>query len=103
MTSPAPVRPTPLREAFRTVAGGVAFLGSIVTMLAGWGILSSLQADAVTGLLGAVPGVVTLATALLAAFGVVKVAEPQVTPTEDPAAVVDGVLVPLSIDPAFGR
>lgn len=98
MSAPLNERPLPLREAFRSVGAGVSFLGSAVTMLAGWGVLTATQHDAIEGLLGAVPGLVTLVTALLSAFGVVKVGEPQVTPVSDPAAHVDGVLVPLVAD-----
>ena len=97
MTASLNDRPVPLRDAFRSVGTAVAFLGSVATSLVGYGVLSAMQGDAIVGLLGAVPGLVTLATALLAAFGVVKVAEPQVTPTDDPAVVVDGQLVPLAL------
>ena len=93
-------RPTPLRDAFRSVGALVALLGSVATALVGWGVLSVAQADAVSGLLGAIPGVVTLVTALLAAFGVVKVGEPQVTPVDSPAMVVEGSLVPAALVPA---
>ena len=44
------------------------------------------QADAVTGLLGAVPGVVALIGTVVAAFRVRDVAKPEVTPIEDPRA-----------------
>lgn len=86
-------RPRPIRDAFKSVGSAVALLGSVATALVGWGVLSTVQGDAINGLLGAVPGVVTLATALLASFGVVKVAEPQVTPVVDP---VDGYGRPLT-------
>ena len=88
MSAPLVSRPTPLRDAFRSVASTVALLGSIVTALVGWGVLTAAQGDAAAGLLGAVPGLVTLVTALLAAFGVVKRAEPAVTPVDDPAKLV---------------
>lgn len=81
-------RPRPILEAFRSVASAVALLGSVATALVGWGVITAAQGDAVVGLLGAIPGFVTLATALLAAFGVVKVAEPQVTPNSDPVDVL---------------
>lgn len=77
-------RPRPIRDAFRSVGSAVALIGSVVTSLVGWGVLSAAQGDAVTGLLGAIPGVVTLVTSLLSAFGVVRRAEPLVTPLEDP-------------------
>ncbi len=95
MSAPLNTRPRPILDAFKSVGSAVALLGSITTALIGWGVLSVAQGDALSGLLGAVPGLVTLATALLAAFGVVKASEPQVTPVVDPAIVVDGELVPL--------
>lgn len=79
-----PERPVPIRDAFRSVGSTIALIGSVVTGLVGWGVLSVAQGDALSGLLGAVPGLITLATALLAAFGVVRVAEPAVTPLADP-------------------
>lgn len=93
-------RPTPLRDAFKSVAAFVAVAGSLITAAVGWGLLTATQGDALQGLLGAVPGVVTLITALLGAFGVVRKAEPLVTPTSSPAVEAvddDGnvVLVPL--------
>lgn len=96
MSAPLNTRPRPVLDAFKSVGSAVALLGSVATALIGWGVLSTAQGDALSGLLGAIPGIVTLVTALLAAFGVVRVAEPQVTPVADPAIVVDGELVALS-------
>lgn len=77
-------RPRPIRDAFRTIGSSIAFLGSLVTALVGWGVLTAAQGDAVVALLGAIPGVVSLVTALLAAFGVARVSEGVVTPLADP-------------------
>jgi hypothetical protein len=101
MSAPIVDRPRPILDAFKTVGSAVALLGSVATALVGWGVLTATQGDAVTGLLGAIPGIVTLVTALLAAFGVVRKAEPAVTPVADPAVEVDGALVALI--PAYGR
>lgn len=96
MSSPLVDRPVPLRDAFKSVGSAIAFSGSLLAALVGWGVISASQGDAVSGLLGAIPGVVSLVTALLAAFGVVVRAEPQVTPSADPATVDPfGNLVPL--------
>lgn len=84
MSAPMPVRPVPIRDAFKSVGSTIALLGSVATGLVGWGVLSVAQGDALSGLLGAVPGLVTLVTALLAAFGVVRASEPAVTPLADP-------------------
>lgn len=77
-------RPRPLVDAATWVARVTGLVGTVVTALAGWGIVTAAQGDAVTGLLGAIPGVVTLVATVLAAFGVVRRAEPQVTPLSDP-------------------
>lgn len=79
-------RPRPLADAAGRAVRVVGTLSALVTALAGSGIalLTVEQADAVTGLLGAVPGIITLAGVALASFGVVKEAEPQVTPVDDP-------------------
>lgn len=77
-------RPRPIVAAFKTVGGAIATLGSVATALVGWGVLTAAEGDAIAGLLGAIPGVVTAVTVLLAAVGVTRRAEPQVTPLEDP-------------------
>jgi hypothetical protein len=77
-------RPRPVRNAAATVAGWVGVLGAFVTSLVGFGVLTIAQGDAVTGLLGAVPGVVTWVVAAIAAFQVSAKAEPLVTPLVSP-------------------
>lgn len=77
-------RPRPLVDAASVTSRVVGTIGTLATMLVGWGVLSLAEQDAVTGLLGLVPGLVTSVTALLSAFGVVRRAEPQVTPLSDP-------------------
>lgn len=79
-----PKRPEPIRDAFKSVGTAIAFAGSVVGSIVGWGLLTEAQGDAVTGLLGAIPGVVALVTHVLTAFGVINAAEPKVTPNEDP-------------------
>lgn len=79
-------RPRPLADAAGTATRVVGTLSALVTALAGAGIalLTAEQASAVTALLGAVPGGVTMIGVALASFGIVKQAEPQVTPVSDP-------------------
>lgn len=77
-------RPRPLADAASTVSKIVGTAGTLVAVTVGWGLLTAVQGDAVVGLLGAVPGVVTLVTSVLSAFGVVRRAEPSVTPVSDP-------------------
>lgn len=92
MTIAYPNRPRPLVDAATAVSNIVGITGGLVTMLVGWGTLTLAQGDAVTGLLGLIPGVVTVVTAVLAAFGVVHRAEPLVTPVSDPR---NDAMVPL--------
>lgn len=77
-------RPRPIRDAATTLTKWLGVAGSLVLALIGWGVLSAVQGDAITGLLGVIPGVVNAVTTLLAAFGVVRRAEPLVTPMSDP-------------------
>jgi len=85
---PAPIeleaRPRPLVDAASVTSKIVGTVGTLVTVLVGWGVVTLVQQDAITGLLGAIPGVVTLVSTLLAAFGVVRRGEPVVTPLSDP-------------------
>lgn len=77
-------RPRPLVEAASLTTKIVGTIGTLVAMLVGWGVVTVAQQDAIEGLLGAVPGLVTLVTTALAAFGVVRRGEPAVTPLSDP-------------------
>jgi len=79
-------RPRPIAEAADRAVKIVGTLSALVTALAGSGIalLTTEQASAVTALLGAVPGVVTMIGVALASFGIVGRSEPKVTPLEDP-------------------
>lgn len=103
MSAPLPVRPTPIREAFKSVGAAIAVVGTIVTTLVTLGVFTAAQGTAVEGLVGVVPVVLELVVIVLVAFGVVKRAEPQTTPRSDPAesVIVDGVevLVPLRKEP----
>jgi hypothetical protein len=82
-------RPRPLADAGSRLTKTLGTLGALVTALAGAGIalLTAEQADALTAILGAIPGVVGLVATALTVFGVVKKAEPQVTPVVDPKTV----------------
>lgn len=87
-------RPTPVRDVASKVATWTAGLGALVAGLVGFGVLTAVQGDAVTGLLGAIPGVVTWAVSALAAFRVASKAQPLVTPVEDPQNNAGVRLVP---------
>lgn len=86
MTGPTIIdeRPRPVLDAASQVGRWFGIAGSLVTALVGWGLMTAAQGDAVQSLLGAIPGLVTLVTTLLAVFGVVRRSEPQVTPLSDP-------------------
>lgn len=99
MTAPLLNRPSPITDAFKSVGSAIAFVGSVVTALVGWGVLTAAQGDATTGLLGLIPGVVTALTQVLTAYGVTKRAAAETTPVSDPAVVVNGQLVQLVPDP----
>lgn len=100
MTTPTEPRPRPIYAAAVDVSRVTGLLGSILTALTGWGILSAEQGDALVGLLGAIPGAVSLVFAVLVAFHVVRRAEPLVTPLSDPRddagrpLVVEGSIAP---------
>lgn len=87
-----PDRPRPLMDAAARLSQVIGILGSLTTGLVGFGILTIVQGDAVTGLLGTLPGVVTAVASVLSAFGVVRAGEPQVTPLSDPR---DDAMIPL--------
>ena len=87
-------RPRPILDAFKSVGSAVALAGSVVTSAVGWGIFTAQEGNALTGLIGAIPGAVALVTAVLAAFGVVKASEPLVTPVASPHDNSGNVLTP---------
>lgn len=91
-------RPRPLLDAASVTSRVVGTVGTLVAMLVGWGVVSLAQQDAVEGLLGAVPGLVTMVTTLLAAFGVVRRGEPAVTPLSDPRTASGQPLVVVDRD-----
>jgi uncharacterized membrane protein YuzA (DUF378 family) len=89
-------RPTPVRDAAAGVAKVTAVIGALITSLVGFGVLQAVQGDAVTSLLGAIPGLVTLVTAALGAFRVAAKAQPLVTPVSDPQNNAGVRLVPAT-------
>lgn len=100
MSAPAQSPERPIKEAFRSVGSTLALLGSVVTGLVGWGVLTGVEGDAITGLLGVIPGVVTAVTVLGTAFGVLRKAEPQTTPTADPAVLAEDGVTRIPLVPA---
>lgn len=84
MTIPIETRPRPLRAIAQRITKTITVVGAVVTSLVGVGVVTAAQGDAVTGLLGAIPGIVGGIFAVLTAFGVVRQGEPLVTPSSDP-------------------
>lgn len=95
-------RPRPIRDAASRLSKLLGVAGAFVTALVGWGVVTAAQGDAVAGLLGAIPGIVTLVTTALAAFGIVRQAEPLVTPTSDPRSAAGAPLSAHSPPGDFG-
>ncbi|ANZ35520.1 hypothetical protein BBK82_04930 [Lentzea guizhouensis] len=96
-------RPRPILEQVKTVGSAVALAASVVTSLVGWGVFTAAQGDALTGLLGAIPGAVTLVGAVVTAFRVARAAEPFVTPVEDPRDDKGQALVPAPTEGGVHR
>lgn len=67
MTTTNPER-HPLRAVAASVSKVVGILTALATSLAGYGVITAVQGDAVTGLLGVIPGLITLVGTVFAAF-----------------------------------
>ena len=94
-------RPNPLKDIATKVGAGWAAAAGVVGALGSYGLLTSVQTDAVVAVgealddtvlaLGVVAGgVLPLVTALVAAFGTAAKGEKVATPSADPVDV-DGV------------
>jgi hypothetical protein len=59
-------------------------LTGVLAGAAGFGVITVQTGDAVTGLLGLVPGLITAIGTLIAAFRTATKGEPLVTPVSDP-------------------
>lgn len=89
-------RPRPVRDVAGSVSALVGVAGTVVTGLAGFGILTAVQGNAIVALLGLIPGLITGVAVVWSAFRTAAKSEPLVTPISSPAMVVDGELVPLA-------
>lgn len=89
-------RPRPIADAADTVTTWTALVAPILTALVGYGVISLATADAITGLLGVLPGVIVAVTNLLTAIGIVRKAEPDVTPLASPRARDGSQLVTMT-------
>lgn len=104
MSAPRPIeleaRPRPLAEAARDISWWLGLFSALVVSGTSFGIITATQGDAVTGLLGLIPGAITAIVTMLSAFGVVRRGEPLVTPLSDPR---DDKLRPLLVSGPMGR
>lgn len=87
MSAPLTQRPTPIRDAFKSVGAAIAVVGTLVNTLVSLGVITAAQGTAVENFVAIVPAVLELGVFVLVAFGVVRRAEPQVTPLSDPATL----------------
>lgn len=87
-------RPAPLRDVAAGVARWTAILAGLVTSAVGWGLLTSQTGDALTGLLGLIPGLVTAVAVAVAALRTAVKGEDVVTPVSDPMTTDGTRLVP---------
>lgn len=96
------------RRPIKTAADEIKKWLALATLLvgglggAGVNLLTDEQANALTAFLAAVPGVVGAVTVLLTAFGIVKRAEPLVTPMVDPRDNDGTQLVAIDQRPTSG-
>lgn len=90
-------RPRPIKAAADELKSWIGFATLVIGGATGAGInlLTDDQANALTALLAAVPGVVGLVSAVAVAFGVVRRSEPLVTPLEDPRTAGGEQLYPM--------
>jgi hypothetical protein len=90
-----PTRPTPLKDVAGDTATIVGILGSVLSGLIGFGLVTAQQGDAITGLLGLIPGLVTGITAVIAAFRTAHKGAELVTPLNSPQNAAGERLIPV--------
>jgi len=88
-------RPRPVHNAAVSISKVLGIIGALVTTAVTYGIITSVQGDALLGLLGLIPGAIAGVLSAWSAFRVSAEAEPQVTPVSKPVAVINGEQVPL--------
>lgn len=88
-------RPQPLRSLIGDVAASRGLIVGVITALVSGGIISATTGDLLDSLTGLIPGALALIGTVLGAHGVATAGQALVTPVSDPAALIDGRLVPL--------
>lgn len=91
-------RPRPIKNAADELKKWLGLAALLVGGLGGAGVnlLTDEQANAVTAILAGIPGAFGAITVALTAFGIVRRAEPLVTPLEDPRAADGEKLYPVA-------
>lgn len=111
MTNIAPdssARPQPIMDAFKSAGVALHSLAGVVVTLVTLGVLSTTQAESLTGLLdygaenaqvlgSVVAGGATIVMGLIASFAQGKTAQARVTPIEDPRDNDGTPLVPAYV------
>lgn len=92
-------RPRPIKDAFGTVGSVISWGGALATALVGFGVVTAVQGDAVVGLLGALPGIVSKLSDLVVAFKVTNRAEKETTPVVAPRDNAGAALIPAELPP----
>jgi hypothetical protein len=84
MTPPESFDRNPLRTVASAVAKATGLAAAAVTSIVGFGILTAVQGNALIGLLGIIPGLITAIGTAWAAFRTAARGEQHVTPLADP-------------------
>lgn len=105
-------RPKPIVDAVKYVGSGISAVLGVVQTFVVLGVLSSQQAqqieqlgyaanealpllaDSTSTIVAVVGGLITIATGVLASFGVAKTAESKVTPVDSPRDIEGHTLTP---------
>ena len=97
-------RPRPIKTAADELKAWLGFATLVLGGAAGAGVnlLTDDQANALTALLAAVPGIVGAVSVVLTAFGIVRRSEPLVTPMSDPRDNDGSPLVVVGDRPTTG-
>jgi hypothetical protein len=98
MTTTPPTPETTDRNPLRTVAKNVSIvvgmISTFVTSAVGFGVVTAVQGNALIGLFGILPGLLTAVGTALAAFTTAQAGEQHVTPLVDPRNDAGVRLVP---------
>lgn len=95
MSTPTPDR-RPLARVGKRVGAVLAVIGAAASTLVTVGALTADQGSALEAVAAGAAGLITAVTVALTAFGVIRKAEPLVTPVDDPRTDDGTPLVPIT-------